>query len=258
MKVINNKKGFTLVELLVVVAIIGILASVGIVSFQGYTKMAKKRVLVANWLNISKVIRLELAAANNGLDSFIPEYDEDGNFVSEKMDGNTTCNNFAFSVQQHFSHFKNPYNLEWDSVTVDTIAQSQHRKGQIQLVCYSHFGSFGDGGGCPISSDACRLLLIAYKEDRGRWNTPDGKCDNTIVSTSGDGRQEVSQRNASEHRNDCFYQILLGGDQRESQAQAQSDCGWNSSIHGSWIVTQNSIRDEAGGPCSGSAGTPCS
>ena len=51
MKVINNKKGFTLIELLVVVAIIGILASVGIVSFQGYTKMAKKRVLVANWLN---------------------------------------------------------------------------------------------------------------------------------------------------------------------------------------------------------------
>jgi len=114
MKVINNKKGFTLIELLVVVAIIGILASVGIVSFQGYTKMAKKRVLVANWKTISKVIELELAAANNGLDSFIAEYDEDGNMVSEKMDGNTTCNNFAFSVQQHFSHFKNPYNLEWD------------------------------------------------------------------------------------------------------------------------------------------------
>ena len=121
-------------------------------------------------------------------------------------------------------------------------------------MCYSHFGSFGDGGGCPISSDACRLLLIAYIEDRGRWNTPDGKCDNTIVSTSRDGWQ----RNAREHRNDCYYQILLGGDQRETQAQQQSDCGWNSSIHGSWIVTQNSIRDEAGGKCSGSSGTPCS
>ena len=79
MKVINNKNGFTLIELLVVVAIIGILASVGVVSFQGYTKMAKNRVLVANWKTISKVIELELAAANNGLDSFIAEYDEDGN-----------------------------------------------------------------------------------------------------------------------------------------------------------------------------------
>ena len=49
------KNGFTLIELLVVVAIIGILASVGIVSFQGYTKMAKNRVLVANWKTISKV-----------------------------------------------------------------------------------------------------------------------------------------------------------------------------------------------------------
>jgi len=37
------KNGFTLIELLVVVA------SVGIVSFQGYTKMAKNNVLVANW-----------------------------------------------------------------------------------------------------------------------------------------------------------------------------------------------------------------
>ena len=256
MKVINNKKGFTLIELLVVVAIIGILESVGIVSFQGYTKMAKNRVLVANWKTISKVIELELAAANNGLDSFIPEYDENGNMVSEKMDGNTTCNNFAFSVQQHFSHFKNPYNLEWDSVTVDTLAQWQHRKGQIHLVCYSHIHgtSFGDGGGCPISSDACRLMLIAYKEDRGRWNTPDGTCDNTIVSTTGDGWQ----RNKREFINDCYNQILVGGDQRESQAQAQSDCNWNSSIHGSWAVTQNSIRDEAGGKCSGSSGTSCS
>ena len=37
----SNRKAFTIIELLVVVAIIGILAAVGVVAYNGYTGAAK-------------------------------------------------------------------------------------------------------------------------------------------------------------------------------------------------------------------------
>ncbi len=48
MLVLNNKRAFTLIELLVVVAIIGILAAVGVVAYNGYTKIAKIKATQAN------------------------------------------------------------------------------------------------------------------------------------------------------------------------------------------------------------------
>ena len=62
-----RSKGFTLTELLVVVAIIGILAAVGVVAYNGYTGAAKVSAAKTNYKNVVKQMRAELTKCNAGL-----------------------------------------------------------------------------------------------------------------------------------------------------------------------------------------------
>ena len=62
-----KQKGFTLLELLVVVVIIGILGAIGIVIYNGYLKSIKKELTIAQHNKIVEIITFGVKQCRSGM-----------------------------------------------------------------------------------------------------------------------------------------------------------------------------------------------
>ena len=174
----KKNSGFSLVELLVVVAIIGVLAGVGIVGFQRYTETAKQKVALQNLDTVVDFFSTELIILNNNIQNqsalikvWNAKWTKETHNLDSFLTGSAQYHDLGFGLANFKNPFENRTLKQVYSLSDTNDANDANLTLKGNIVFRVHPDHSTDGS--KITGD--RKFQVIYYKDDNQIDTPNIK-----------------------------------------------------------------------------------